>query len=371
MTEPNQQLLISVLDELAESPAPPSGLDAGRAIRDGQRLRRRHRLAAAGVALAVTAALAGGIALVSQHRTAPDPATPAPTSHWPGSATPHDPLTAPATFGWLPPGLTADGYWGYDAALGHYGHDVSPVATVALGAKPSTGSSGRPMLSLYVYPAGQVPVVFPKGTKFRVPAGQQPPKSHVLPAPSVDGRQAYWYSSSATDPLDRGQPMLRWQTAAGPWAELTAVGFPNQGLAQTLLRTAAGIKVGDRLVPLPYYIAGWPTPTSVRFAGMSLDTVQQTDPQSWQAQATFSIWGYQVDLAIGHGNGAPNDWEGLPDPNEPIVCRTSQGVTVCLHHSGRDKPPASLTAAGGLTGLLREITVLGPDQQNWTTNVLR
>jgi hypothetical protein len=100
-----------VLDELAESPAPPSGLDAGRAIRDGRRLRRTRRLATAGVALAVTAALAGGIAVVPQHRTGSDPATPVPSPHWLGAATPHDPLTAPASFGWLPPGLTADGYW--------------------------------------------------------------------------------------------------------------------------------------------------------------------------------------------------------------------------------------------------------------------
>lgn len=122
---------------------------------------------------------------------------------------------------------------------------------------------------------------------------------------------------------------------------------------------------------MPYYISGWPTPTYVRMANLSEDWAQPTDPQSWQMGASFTVSGYAVDFTIGHTNGAPNDCECLLDPNEPIVCRTSQGVTFCLHHMGKDKPPRSLAAVGGLRGLLGEITALGPDPLNWTTDVLR
>ncbi|MBC3844346.1 hypothetical protein GXW82_41875 [Streptacidiphilus sp. 4-A2] len=77
MTGEDQQLLASVLDDLAESPAPPSGMDTCRAIRDGRRLRLRRRLVAGGAVLALVAASVGTAAALTHHSPAP-PALPAP-----------------------------------------------------------------------------------------------------------------------------------------------------------------------------------------------------------------------------------------------------------------------------------------------------
>lgn len=360
MTDTEQNHLAAALDELAESPAPPSGLDAVRALREGGRLRTRRRLARGGAALACAAALTAGITVVSQHGPPPGPAAPAPAASpdGPGSADPQDPATAPASFGWLPAGVAAGGYWADPDLTLPVPATLSVPVAVAFGAQPAAGSTLRPMLDLYVYPKEQPPV----------PAKSIWPYS--LPAPDVDGRPASWYTSSHTDPLNTATPMLRWQTADGRTAVLTAANFPAGGLAQLLLRTAAGIELDDVPVPLPYYLTGWHVQRLSATAMSPSSYLQQFGEQNWQMSTVFAIAGYAVDLRVGHGLGAP-DQEGPPKPDDPAVCATGQGVTYCVSHPGAGKPPAAFAAAGGLKGLLGKVTVLGPDPKNWTTDVLR
>lgn len=361
MTDTEQDLLAAALDELADSPAPTSSLDAGRALREGGRLRTRRRLARGGVALACAAALTAAITVVSQHGTPPGPAAPAPAAspHRPGSAGPQDTATAPASFGWLPTGVAAGGYWP-DPDLTLTLPALSVPVAVAFGAQPAPGSTLHPMLDLYVYPQGQPPV----------PAKSTWPYS--LPAPDVNARPATWYTTSRTDPLNTATPMLRWRTADGRTAVLTADNFPAKGLAQLLLRTAAGIELNDVSVPLPYYLTGWHLQRESDTAMSPSSDLQRFGEQTWQMSTVFSVpgSGYEVDLGLWHGSGAPNT-ERPPNPHEPAACATSQGIVYCVSPVGAGKPPAALAAVGGLKGLLAKVTVLGPDPKNWTTDVLR
>jgi hypothetical protein len=68
-----------------------------------------------------------------------------------------------------------------------------------------------------------------------------------------------------------------------------------------------------------------------------------------------------------HGAGAGT--AGLPDEIPPTAWGSAGGLVYCISSTG--KLPPAVTAIGGLQGLLKKVTVLGPDPQNWTTDVLR
>ncbi|MBC3844344.1 hypothetical protein GXW82_41865 [Streptacidiphilus sp. 4-A2] len=174
--------------------------------------------------------------------------------------------------------------------------------------------------------------------------GSPPPKSHHIPAPDVDGRQAYWASSSATDALDDDRPMLRWRTADGRWAELTASGFPAQGLEQTMLRTAAGITLGTRPVPLPFYISGWPVPTQVGTFNLSADAVQELNMHGWGFDVEFAVSGYRFGVSVSQYVTAP---ENFNTPDQTTVWAEANGMLYRIDHEGSGKLPRALTAIGG------------------------
>ena len=46
---------------------------------------------------------------------------------------------------------------------------------------------------------------------------------------------------------------------------------------------------------------------------------------------------------------------------------TSEGLDVCVQ-GGNDS--RGLAEVGGLTGLLKMVTLLGPDEKQWTTDVM-
>jgi hypothetical protein len=49
------------------------------------------------------------------------------------------------------------------------------------------------------------------------------------------------------------------------------------------------------------------------------------------------------------------------------VCTTSAGLDACVWHGGSS---AAFDEIGGAKGLLKHVTLLGPDEKNWTTDVL-
>jgi hypothetical protein len=325
-------LLVQALDELAEAPAPPSRIDIERARTSG---RRRLHLRRAGVL--------GGLAALVLAASLTVTALPGPESGSGKRATETDaaaagevgtdPLTAHASFGWLPPTIVGVGY-----QVG--AHDDLAMAR-GTGQNPTT-------ILLKVYPAGTTPGL---GT-FATGATQV-----RVPTEPINGRSAYWVSADSADPTNAGDTYLRWQTADGRWAEIHAYYLISSDLQGVLRHVASTVTAGEAAVPLPIRVKGLP-------AGFRLDEAILDRPApgsgAWTLQLIYSVDGGFVDI-----NVAPAGAEGRPADG---ACATAHGLQVCVE-APQGVPP-SLAAIGGTKGLLDRITPLGMDEHNWTTNVI-
>src|SRR5262245_25755912 len=109
-----RSMVQTLLTDLADSPAPPSMVDIGRATAAGRRKVRLRRTIAGGSAALAVVAVAGVISLIiSGVVAAPGPApvgsapqTPAPSGRSMPEQAPasFDPMVRYAAFGWLPDG---------------------------------------------------------------------------------------------------------------------------------------------------------------------------------------------------------------------------------------------------------------------------
>ena len=339
--------LADQLDSLVAEPTPPSTIDAGRAAAAGRTiLRRRRRLAV--VAAAATTALAG--ALVTTLPTDHGGATAATGAAAPTLPTGTDPLVVPGNFGWLP------------ANAQNIEYTFAPgqqVSTVAKGSGLGNSVESLPaMLWLTAYPPGQTPVL---GT-FATGARQL-----RVDAPPVNGHTAYWITATAADPTNGSDTYLVWQTPQGQWAELHGYYLGNDPIEATMLHVAAGVTLGAVPVPLPISISGLPTSAAANEIDAQLPSAGNA---AWQVDLIFAVGGTYVSITVhpaaagGTGTATSRTTSGVTTP----VCDSNRnGLAICVAFSGTTADPH---LPGGLPGLLKSITSLGPDPKNWTTNVL-
>jgi hypothetical protein len=186
---------------------------------------------------------------------------------------------------------------------------------------------------------------------------------HRVPARAVNKRPAYWVTEDAADPLNGGDIFLRWQVARDQWAEIHAYYLPDDAPQQeVVLRIAAAARIGDRAVPMPLYITGMP-------AGFELDEASLTRRQflpggpPWSAGLLYFVPGTTYTLGISVSPTAPRT------PSGGQTCWTVDAFDLCI--TAVNGVPPALDAIGGVDGLRSRITILGPDERNWTTDVLR
>ncbi|MFJ8045629.1 hypothetical protein ACIRBX_34485 [Kitasatospora sp. NPDC096147] len=368
-------------------PGPASTVDALRAQRDGTaRLRRRRRTAIGATVVAVAAAATlsltlpgsgGGRSLAPVGPATSSPASssasslPSPT--WAGSPTglpgtgtgagtgtpvPTDsqtsapysgkaPISVEAEFGWLPDSVRTIRY-----QLTPYGVQVRAEGS---------WSDTAPLYFLTVFDAGVTP-----------PLPDFPGGSHgvKLPAPPVNGQEAYWLSSD--DPgYAAGLNTLRWKAADGRWLELQSSYVPAAERTQTPLRIAAGVTIAHRALPLPLRVDGIP-PGFVVSSG-SFDRPVGTGRGGWSVDLNLSSAPGRYFTTVVTPDGpeptptadlpsGPADGHAQPGP----VCKTGAGLKVCVHLTQQD----ALDALGGPQAWLDRITPLGTDPAGWTTDVL-
>ncbi|WP_457034199.1 hypothetical protein [Kitasatospora sp. P5_F3] len=361
-------------------PGPVSTVDVHQAQRDGlARLRRRRRgaVAAAGVAVVVAATLS--LTLPGGDRQAVGPAQPGspspvashsasalPTfsksplstsspSSLPGGGTPvpslsqtrapysgRAPITVEADFGWLPADVNSVRY-----TLSPYG--VTIHATAGRGMQ-------APIYRLTAYPAGTTPELadFPTG-------------AHAIrvPAPEVNGQEAYWVSSD--DPgYAEGLTRLRWKAPDGRWLELDNSYLEEADRQPVTLRIAAGVTAGRRSIPLPLRIDG--IPSGYVLSSSSFERQVGSDKE-WRAELNYSSApGKYFSTAVTPDGTEPGRPASGPagSQSNPGTCKAADGVRVCVTPLQTD----ALAAGGGPQAWLDRITLLGTDSAKWTTDVL-
>jgi hypothetical protein len=320
------------LKELTEEPAPPMVLDLDRARRVGGR-RRRLRTAAlvAGCAAVVAAGGLTAVGIAGPDAPAPHVAAPIPP---PAPAAPtDDPMVAKASFGWLPATIT-----GVEYGVGSHG-DYS--LAIGRGDLP-------PMIWLAVY--NQEPPL----DRLHTMGGQ----AVSVPA-RIGDRTGYWVTTNAEDPLNGGDAYLRWPTGDGRWAELHGYYLDFPDVQQALLRVAGDVTFGYRAVPLPLRISS--LPPGFHLGDGILSRRPDQDGTPWKLQLLYSVNGANVTIEVAPPGGTP------PKTGNP-VCATKNGLKACVTV---DRPAAAgLDAIGGPQGLLDRVTLLGPDEKNWTTHVI-
>lgn len=325
--------LAAELRELADGQAPPMALDLDRARRVG---RRRRRLRTGSVVAGCTAVvLAVGFAVpvltgsgdgpakeVAASRTEPAPP--------PEVDTTRSPLVASASFGWLPDSIVGVGY-----TMGAHGD-----TTMARG----TGDL-PPLIWLSTFDSEPE----------RVPPnlGAEP----VRVPTTVNGQPAYWITIDERDPLNAGDSYLRWRLADGHWAEIHAYYLDTPNLREVLLRVAADVIVEERAVPLPLRISG--LPENFLIGDATLSRPAMTGNGEWALQLLYTVDGGSLVLDV---------WPHGTQETEGAACVTRNGLDACVRVN---QPNAvGLDRIGGVQGLLGRITLLGMDEDDWTTHVV-
>ncbi|MDT7798770.1 MAG: hypothetical protein QOI78_2203 [Actinomycetota bacterium] len=323
------------LKELTEEPAPPMVLDLDRARRVGGR-RRRLRTAAT-VAGCAAVVIAGGLTAVTLTRS---PAPDAPVARPPqppvvsiAPAPTDDPLVAKASFGWLPSAFT-----GIEYGVGEHGDYSLAIGRGDL----------APMIWLTVY-------------------DKEPPLDRLnqlggravsVPA-RIGDRTGYWVTANAEDPINGGDAYLRWLTADGRWAELHGYYLDFPEVQQSLLRVAGEVTFGNKPVPLPLHVSS--LPPGFHLADGQLWRRPDQDGTPWKLQLYYSVNGANVVIEVAPPGGTP------PKTGNP-KCARKNSLKACVTV---DRPAAAgLDSIGGPQGLLDRITLLGPDEKNWTTHVI-
>ncbi|WP_328456906.1 hypothetical protein [Amycolatopsis sp. NBC_00438] len=323
------------LKELTDEPAPPMVLDLDRARRDGGRRRRLRTVTVVAGCAAVV--IAGGLTAATLTRApAPDAPIAAPPPPPVVSVAPpptDDPLVAKASFGWLPGAFT-----GVEYGVGAHGDYSLAIGRGDL----------APMIWLAVYDKE------PPLDRLNQTGG------HAVSVPArIGDRTGYWVTTNAEDPLNGGDAYLRWPTGDGRWAELHGYYLDFPDVQRSLVRVADEVTFANKPVPLPLHVSS--LPPGFHLSEGQLWRRPDQDGRPWTLQLYYSVNGADVVIEV-----APPG--GTPSKTNDAVCVTKNGLKACVRV---DRPAAAgLDAIGGPQGLLDRITLLGPDEKNWTTHVI-
>ena len=367
------------LEELADTYRPrPESIAVARA-RGRRSLRMRRGAAAVGSAAAiavVATAVAGGLPGLGAHagtrgslagNKAPGAAA---SQHVTGT----DPLLQMASFGWLPAGLSADGY-------------VTDSQSQPYLELDAAGQGASLILTAY-WRGGMPPIPdLPGG----VPGSR-------TPAAPIDGRPAYWVIEPTLGPLAQENFEMQWEYAPGRWADLQAVSLHAasvSALTREARRIAATVSFGrPSRVAMPFAVTGIPAGLMARravlntgpganglifFSGRGNSAEDGLQFAVWPASAAIRAREYSRRRGGGSVPVTPNttiDGYRAYDSQLGQPARASavlyvldvHGFVVQIDASG----PALRALPGGLAGLFRAMTVFSSsDQAAWTVFPVR
>ncbi|MBK1785596.1 hypothetical protein [Prauserella cavernicola] len=245
----------------------------------------------------------------------------------------HNPLIAQASFGWLPEVIT-----GVEYGVGRHGDNV---VAVGRGQFP-------PMICLTVY--DEEPPLDRLGNMGGKPV--------AIPT-KVGEHDGYWISIDPGDPLNGGSVLLRWPAGGDRWAEIYAYYLDVREPAQMLLRVAADVRTVAHAVPLPLHISS--VPDNFRIGDVVTTRRPDCSDTEWSVEFFYTVNGSNVYISVKPEGGEPPRQAGA-------VCKTENGLTACV---AVERPiAADLDYLGGVQGLLDRITLLGPDEDSWTVQVI-
>ncbi|MGB2570414.1 hypothetical protein ACPFP2_18465 [Micromonospora citrea] len=363
---------------LREVSLPASGVDLGRAVRDGRRTVRRRRVAAtvaAGIAAVTVLAAVPTLVDHAAGRGRADPAGPAVGSSPPPVSVAPMPDRAPAAFdparqyadfGWLPDGLTDRSVLaGVDGLTVQAATPTSPTAKAA-----------GTVADLRIVTAGH-DIALDMARDYAVASGTAGPVG-LEPAEPLNGRTARWNTAVAPVP---DAAALRWEYAPSAWAEVAVQSVPPGTDPRALARRIAlDVRYAvDRPVRLPVRFERLPAGLRpmLHRVGMSADGSWNVELSYGAGKRTkYGDWPLVVLVVPRRSTSGDNGVIGDPDSTidgHPARRRSSldggaslqvygvQGLYVEL--AAHDK--ATLRALGGnLDGLFRSAT-LHPRVEDW------
>lgn len=345
------------LEELA-APAPASGFDLERAMAEGLRARRRRTLVFSAWSVAVVLACSVGIAVVAG-RAGGSMAGP-PTGYADTEFPANDPLQVGAQFGWLPSGIKADDTYSEGG--------ISSDDGAWQGANmPGRLMPGRTLegVALRTLPAD----LNPQQAASVMDADLGSPAITVQQDP-INGRPAYWVVGENT-PADLKYAAMIWRLADGRWGGLAQTALPSGEAVADMRHIAETVTVGSRPRPMPLRVSALPKGASVTDLRFSTPGLIVGAP--WQADLTIRLGNDYFAFTVappGYANlynySTP---EGMRFAVGPTQCETVNGLEACVSQSAGKTVPAALST-DGLKGLLKYLTLMGPDRGTWTTDVV-
>jgi hypothetical protein len=411
----------SLLQRVADDPAPPSRVDIAAARQRGRRRIRWHRAALGAAPLAAAAAVAlvvSGVIPASlgfgKGALRPGPVTP---------RSRFNPVLPYAAFGWLPAGFTAA------AGTGMGGSDE--VTTLSATLTVGDRATGR-LLTLTVSAAGACRLTGPQRGRVLVP-GPTPSTAtvtyahalscqdglgqrYVTPlraaAPKVGAGAAFYlpggglaweYTRDSWAQLVTGttvvgmNPRRAYQAAAGWESRPASQGFPTtvqSAATRALLHKVAGwVRYGARApVVFPFQLsalpAGWSV-TSVTYGvayGLRVGTVNLSagpaeSPAALNVQVQEATEQKHCSRPAGTQvvsvHGAPAYlYANLPGHRLQTIsaCHAAGlgfGISLALTLPGSHRPVPGLASLGGVLRVARGMRLLGPDRDAWTAHPVR
>lgn len=347
------------LARLAETPGPRRTVDAPAVIAKGRRVRRRRRWTAALAAAGLAAAVAVPVVQVTR-----------PDEHRPRVVEPvryPDVLVETATFGWLPRG--------YARTRISRGGPSGGTFELTAGRGPGGG--------------GVTLTLLPPGLEPGAPTLPGARPGTLTRAEPIHGRRADWLIEPGAPGSEQIPAEFRFQYRDGAWAVLQINGKEIADVA-TVRRIAENVRF-DGAEPAKFPVRIENLPQGMRISGARVE--------DGVARAAFTLAGSEggelmitvgpttevslrdvpsrsnttIDGHPAFDSHRPHDGpkDGRVPPSEAHILNVydAGGVDVGLDARGRGLLER-LEPTGGLTGLYRRITWLGPDESAWTTTPL-
>jgi hypothetical protein len=382
----------TMLQRLADTPAPPARIDLGRAVSEGRRGKRLRQTKIGGSVLAAGAAAGVVVALLA----VPGPrAAGLPSAASTGLA--HAPVVMPATaptrfnplvpyasFGWMPSGYAVGGANVPDATSTT--RDVQLIA-----------GQGTAAIDLDVHAKGACwqsgPASRPAFTCSN-PLGGSGPVPAVGQAPDVNGRPAFWAANYG------GGGSLVWEYAPGAWATLEVLsgkqGPPTAGERPMLSRVAETVRYGQsRPLAFPFWLTGIPAdwavtvasftePSPGLLAGATLNLGPKADPLALALDIQPTTRGGACKFIAGQSSYVTLDGAravlrvltGPGDAWESVCTADAHGYLIDngldIDDPNTSTPVSGEARLGGVLGISRHIHLLDPDDPaTWTADPLR
>ena len=377
-------MLTAHYNAVADEPMPDGALDVDRAIAGGKRLiagRRilRTSLGTAAVALAVAVGVTAVGVIPDGPSTVGTGLPHADNIGLAATLTGSDPLIMPLSFGWLPPGYTADAT------------EFSPGQYVAAADNGVPGDDFG--LNYSTVPAGQSPPLASPLVGFPPP----PARLGHLPT-TVDGHQAYWqysleqanlHSTATNESL-----ALSWQVQGSQWAVIDYINtkplLPDD-IVDTFLHIADTMVVRDAKFPLPFHLPAAPAALPVVDVGYEALNREQT---AWTVSLYFGglscayVGGSECLLISVVGNEAKRLSDAPPTPSSggqtisvpggsavvftkagaSMIEATVNGMQITITALGSGN--TFVQGRGGILAYFNSIVWLGTASSTWTTHVI-